>query len=376
MAAERDYYDILGVSKTASADEIKSAYRKLAMKYHPDRNPDNKEAEEKFKEAARAYEVVCDPQKRAQYDQFGHAGVGGMSGGDAGMNMDDIFENFGDILGSMFGTGGQRRRSQKTGPTPQRGHDLLKEVDISLKESYLGTKQEISFYHFFTCETCKGQGAKPGTKADRCTNCKGAGQVQYQQGFFMFAQTCSTCAGQGFTIASPCTGCNGQSRTQKYDKFTITIPAGIQNGDELRVSKRGDAGVYGGAEGDLIVQVRVKSDKKFRREKNDLVCTVTVTYPQLVLGCQLEIENIDGTKELIKIPKGCPVGERINIKGKGFTSLRSRERGNLVVITECYIPKKLSPEAKELLMKYEQAVGATPDVEEGSILGFFKKFLG
>lgn len=374
MATQRDYYDVLGVGKTASADEIKAAYRKLAMKYHPDRNPDNKQAEEKFKEAARAYEVLSDEQKRAQYDQFGHA-ADQMGGHGHGMNMDDIFESFGDIFGAMFGGGQQRRRSAKTGPVAQRGHDLGKEIEITLKEAYLGTKKDISHHRFFSCESCNGQGTKAGTKPERCTTCKGAGQTMFQQGFFAYSQTCGTCGGQGFTIPSPCPTCRGQSRVQKYEKFTITIPRGIADGTELRAAKKGDAGVYGGQTGDLIIRVQVLPDKKFKRVNNDLECTVTLTYPQLVLGCQIEIENIDETKHTIQIPKGSAVGARIVLSGKGFPDRRTQVAGNLVVITACAIPRKLSAKAKELLVEYADASDAQAPEDEGSILGFFKKFL-
>jgi molecular chaperone DnaJ len=379
--SKRDYYEILGVSRTATADEIKAAYRKLALKYHPDRNPDNKEAEEKFKEAAEAYEVLSDAKKRPQYDQFGHAGMGagmGGHGGHGGMNMDDIFESFGDIFGSMFGggAGGGSRKRKKSGPEPKRGHDLTKEIEISLKDSFLGVKKEISYYHFFSCDTCKGFGAKSGTKATQCNTCHGNGQVQYKQGFFIYAQVCGTCGGDGYIIASPCTSCNGQSRVQKYDKFTITIPEGIFDGAELRITGKGDAGVYGGGEGDLFVKINVLPDKNFKRVGDDLVCNVLLTYPQLVLGSQVEIESIDGTKESIKVPKGCPVDEKIMVTGKGFPRLKSSTRGNLVVVAKCHIPKKLSSEAKKALTEYSTLIGTSTDDSEGTISGFFKKFLG
>jgi len=376
---KRDYYEILGVSRDASADVIKSAYRKLALKYHPDRNPDNKEAEEKFKEAAEAYEVLSSDQKRKQYDQFGHAGVGGAGQGGfgaGGMSMDDIFESFGDIFGSMFGGGPTRRTRAATGPEPRRGHDLQQELEISLKESYLGTKNEIGYYRFFPCETCKGAGAKPGTKAQQCESCKGAGQVQYRQGFFVYAQTCSSCGGEGFTIPSPCSACGGKSRTQKYDKFTVTVPAGIFDGADLRIGGKGDAGLFGGPGGDLYVRVTVLPDKNFRRVGDDLVCKLVLTYPQLVLGSQVEIESIDGVTIPVKVPRGCPVGEKITVPGKGFKNPRGTHRGNLVVITKCHVPKKLTPEAKEALVAYSKLIGTDTNDNAGGVIGFFKKFLG
>jgi molecular chaperone DnaJ len=380
--AKKDFYDILGVSKTATQDEIKTAYRALALKYHPDRNPGNKEAEEKFKQAAEAYSVLSNPEKRKQYDQFGTTesmgGMGGGFGGPGGMNMDDIFESFGDIFGDILG-GGTRQghaRRKKGGPEPIRGHDLAKEISISLKESYLGTKKEISYYRFFPCETCHGAGMKAGTSAKECSTCHGAGQMTFRQGFFMYSQPCSACGGQGYTIPSPCPTCNGQSRIQRYDKFTVTIPAGIYNGAELRVAGKGDAGVYGGSSGDLFITIHVIAEKQFKRIDDDLVSSITLTYPQLVLGCQLEIENIDGTKELLKVPKGCPIGEKIVVPGKGFAKLRSNARGNLVVVTQCHIPKKLSPEAKDTLTKYSELIGTDVADKDSGITSFFKKFLG
>lgn len=370
---KRDYYEVLGVAKNASAEDIKAAYRKLALKYHPDRNPNNKEAEEKFKEAAEAYEVLSDQQKRQQYDQFGHAGpeMGGF-GGQA--NMDDIFEQFGDIFGDLFG--GQQRKRKKTGPSPKRGHDLAKDVSITLEESFLGTKKEITYYHFAVCETCHGKGMPKGVSVQVCNQCHGYGQVHYRHGIFAYSQTCSACSGEGYIIPQPCATCHGQSRVQRYDTISINIPKGIYEGAELRVAGKGDAGVYGGEPGDLFLKMHVMPDKLFKRIEDDLHCSVTLTYPQLVFGCQIEIENIDKTKETIKIPSGCPVGEEIILPGKGFAKIRGKGRGNLVITTRCDIPKKLSTEAEETLRKYSEQIGTKVDSAQGSIAGFFKKFLG
>jgi molecular chaperone DnaJ len=374
---KRDYYDILGTSKNASSDEIKKAYRKLAMKYHPDRNPDNKQAEEKFKEAAQAYEILGDEQKRKQYDQFGHNSFNNNSGGgqhhNMNMNMEDILNNFGDIFG--FG-GGKRRQQRKSGPEPIRGHDLSKKIEITLKEAYLGTKKEIGYYHFFACDDCNGLGSEKGTKPATCSACDGAGQTTYQQGFFMYSQECSPCAGNGYIIQSPCKSCNGQSRTQKYDKFTLTIPAGVFNHAELKVTNKGDAGVYGGQNGNFFVKIAIQNDKCFKREQDDLVCTLMLTYPQLVLGCQVEIENIDGTKETIKIPRGCQVGQKILVIGKGFSQLRTSVRGNLVVIAQCHVPNKITTEAKKALNQYSEIVGTSVNDQSNSIVSWFKKFIG
>lgn len=380
---KQDYYTVLGVSKSASPEEIKAAYRKMALKYHPDRNPDNKEAEEKFKEAAEAYEILSDQQKRQQYDQFGHAGMSGMGGmgghhgGPAGgMSMEDIFENFGDIFGSIFGSGNtHRQQTRRTGPQPKQGHDLAQDITISLKEAYEGCKKEVSYHHFASCDTCHGTGSKAGTKPQQCSACQGTGQKQFRQGFFMYAQTCSSCAGEGFTISNPCSSCHGKSRIQKYDSFTVTIPAGVYNEAELRITGKGDAGVYGGKTGELFIRIHTLQDKKFRREGDDLISDLTCTYPQLVFGCQVEIELIDGSTQTFKIPKGTAVGEKIVIPGKGFANVRRKGvRGNLVIVIQCHIPKKISAEAKKSLSEYADVIGN--DTDEGGIVSFFKKFLG
>ena len=372
---KRDYYTVLGVSKTASSDEIKSAYRKLAMKYHPDRNPDNKDAENKFKEAAEAYEVLSNPEKRKQYDQFGHQGPMGGFGGQ-GMNMDDVFKNFGDIFGDIFGQQAQQqRRRGKAGPVPKRGHDLAKEITLTLEEAFSGTKKDIKLYHFVPCKTCAGKGMPKEAKATECTECQGSGQVGYRHGIFMYSQTCSTCHGDGYNISNPCSTCKGQSRVQQYDTISVNVPKGIFDGAELRMQQKGDAGVFGGSAGDLYIRIRVQPHKQFTRVDDDLECTVTLTYPQLVLGCQLDIENIDGTKESIKVKRGTPVGDRIIIAGKGFHKVRGTGRGNLVVITKCHIPKKLPKEAEKLLKEYSNIIGTDTNDAEGSITSFFKKFL-
>lgn len=379
--SKRNYYEVLGVEKNATLEDIKKAYRKLAMKYHPDRNQGNKDAEEMFKEAAEAYEVLSDDKKRTTYDQYGHAGYQNMQGGGGQhANMDDIFRNFGDIFGGVdfgdiFGQGSAQRR-KKTGPTPQRGHDVINDVTITLQEAYLGVKKEVAYYHAFACSECNHQGYKNKTDVVTCSQCKGAGQVRYQQGFFAVAQACHACQGQGFTIKNPCPSCKGQSRKQEYERFTVTIPAGIFDGAELRVAGKGDAGIYGGASGDLYLKIKVAQDKRFIREENDLVCTLMLTYPQLVLGCQVEIEHIDGSKITIKVPKGCPVGEKILVPGKGFSKLKGIGTGNLVVITQCHIPKKLTSEQKDALDIFATKLGNNTDQQDGFISSIFKKFLG
>lgn len=377
--AKRDYYEVLGVSKNASADEIKKAYRKLAVKYHPDKNPDNKEAEEKFKEAAEAYEVLSNESKRKQYDQFGHAGMQSGTDYQSYSNMNDIFSNFGDIFSELFGGGGgERRTSQRTrrsGPTPKRGHDLAQEISISFKESFLGTKKEVSVNHYIVCERCSGTGCKEGTKPTVCPTCKGAGEMHYQQGFFTFSQTCSACHGDGFIIESPCPTCRGQSRVQKYERFTVIIPQGIFDEAEMRLPGKGDAGTFGGSTGDLRLRINVKTDPNFERRDNNLVMKLMLTYPQLVLGSQVEVELLDGSVETIKIPKGCAVGKEIIIPGKGFSRIRGTEKGSLIIVTQCDIPTKLTADTKDALLKFAEKLG-NQSQSSGGISGFFKKFLG
>lgn len=377
MATKRDYYEVLGVAKTATEQEIKAAYRKLALKYHPDRNPGNKDAEEKFKEAAEAYEVLSHKEKRAQYDQFGHTGPqmgGGQWHGGQDMSMDDIFRNFGDIFGDLFGEYAQQ--SQRGGGlSPRPGHDRAIEVTISLKEAFTGINQELGYYRLVNCKTCKGKGVKEGTSAERCKKCRGSGHIQYSQGFFVYSQTCSQCNGTGMLIPHPCPTCNGSSRVQEYETFAIKIPAGIYDNAEIRLSDKGDDGLYGGPTGNLFVHVHVKPDKRFVRQDNDLICELTLTYPQLVFGTGVEIEHIDGSKITIKIPKGCPIGNRLTIADQGFAKLRGKGRGNLIVITHCDVPKKLSNEAKEALKKYAELVGTQVD-ESQNKGGFFSSLLG
>jgi molecular chaperone DnaJ len=374
--AKKDYYEILGISKTASQDEIKKSYRKLALKYHPDKNPGDKAAEEKFKQAAEAYEVLSNAEKRKKYDQFGHAGMQGGFDYHQYSDIHDIFESFGDIFGDFFGGGFGNTKRKKSGLTPQRGHDLSQKIDVSLKESYLGTKKDILTYHYIKCDVCQGSGCKPGTKPESCPTCKGTGAVNYRQSFFSFSQPCSSCQGQGFKITTPCPECRGQARVSKREKITINIPEGIYNGAELRVAGKGDAGIFGGPSGDLYLVVNIVDDNKFYRRNNDLVTRLNLTYPQLVLGCQVEIENIDGIKETIKVPKGCDVGKEITIVGKGFKNLHGYGKGNLVIIAQCDIPKKLDAATKESLLDYAKKLGNQSKNSNGGISGFFKKFLG
>lgn len=371
MSKKRDYYEILGVTKTASEADIKKAYRKLAMQHHPDRNPNDKKAEALFKEATEAYEILGDKDKRARYDQYGHEAMHAGSDYHSYGNANDIFSHFGDIFGNIFNQHAGRQH-KRTGPVPAQGHDLAYEVTISLKESFVGCKKEIKVYHYISCAACTHTGSKPGKSATSCTSCHGTGSTTVQQGFFAFSQPCRACSGNGFIITDPCATCRGQSRVQQYETLTVTIPAGIYRGADLRVVHKGDAGTFGGPAGHLYVKINITADTLFQRRDNDLVCQLTLTYAQLVLGAQLEVESIDGTRHTVKIPKGCPVGHEIMVIGKGFHKLQGSGAGNLIFIAQCAIPKKLSTEAKEALLAYDKAV----EHESSGITGFFKKFLG
>lgn len=280
--SKRDYYSVLGVDKSASADEIKKAYRKQAIKYHPDKNPGNKSAEDKFKEASEAYEVLSDSKKRGAYDQFGHAGVNnGPGGGQHHANMDDIFNNFGDIFDSFFGGSspfGGRGRKRKSGPTPQAGHDLSMNITVSLKDAFLGIKKDVGIYRYSRCKGCDGLGAAPGTKATMCNSCDGTGQKANQQGFISYSYVCSACSGQGFSIPSPCRDCSGQTRKQNHERIEINVPKGIYDGAQLRVPEKGDAGTFGGPSGDLYLKVSVSTDEKFSRRGTDLVSELTLSF--------------------------------------------------------------------------------------------------
>lgn len=375
--SKKDYYVVLGVNRTATEEEVKKAYRKLAMQYHPDRNPDNKEAEEKFKEATEAYEVLSDKDKRARYNQYGHAGVNQGTDFHNFEDAHDIFSNFSDIFGAMFGGGHeqQRRSNKPQGPRPAQGHDLAHALQIPLKEAFLGTKKEIRIYRYVPCEECNHLGSKAGSVNTTCVGCDGSGQQAIRQGFFAFSQQCPTCGGQGFKIQNPCGKCKGQSRVQQYDKLTVTIPAGIYDGAELRIADKGDAGIFKGPSGSLFIKVTVVPEANFSRRGDDLVGTLSLTYPQMVLGAHVDVTSIDGTVHAVKVPKGCPVNHEIVIPGKGFVKLRGYGSGNLVLVATCIIPKKLSSASKDALLQYDQ-LHQEDEQSGGGLRGFFKKFLG
>lgn len=347
----RDYYEILGVEKSADADTIKKAYRKLAMQYHPDKNPGNKEAEDKFKEAAAAYEVLSNTDKRAKYDRFGHAAFdGGRSGGFGGggfQDVDDIFSSFGDIFGDIFGGGSAGGRSrQKNGP--RRGADLRYVCEISLKEVILGVEKQVEYQTDTDCSHCHGTGAEKGSAATTCTTCNGAGQVRVSQGFFQIATTCPKCHGEGQMIKDPCKPCKGKGRVSEKRKIKVTIPAGVDTGTRLRVSGEGEGGYKGGSQGDLYVEISVLEDSRFEREGNDLYTEVKFNYLHLLLGGEIEFETLTH-KIPLEIPKGTQVGERLRLVGEGVPSLKGSRRGELFVVVGVEFPHKLSKDEERLL---------------------------
>jgi molecular chaperone DnaJ len=349
--AKRDYYEVLGVAKGASADEVKKAYRKLAMKHHPDRNPDDKGAEEKFKEASEAYEVLSDEDKRAAYDRHGHAGVdpnmggGGFGGGGAG-NFSDIF---GDVFGDIFGGGG------RGGQRSNRGSDLRYILEIDLEEAVRGSTAKIRVPTLVNCDVCDGSGAKPGTSASTCRTCAGQGQVRVQQGFFSMTQTCPTCRGRGKTINDPCVKCHGQGRMEKVDTLDVKVHAGVDTGDSIRYSGHGQAGSNGGPAGDLYVQIQVRPHKIFQRDGADLHCEVPVSFADAALGAELEIPTLNGRGKL-KIPEGTQTGKLLRVRGKGVTPLRASSPGDMICHIIVETPVSLSKRQKELLREFQQEI--------------------
>ncbi len=345
--SKRDYYDVLGVAKNASEGELKKAYRRLAMKHHPDRNPDDKAAEAKFKEANEAYEILSDSQKRAAYDQFGHAGVdpsmGGPGGaGGFGAGVGGFSDVFGDIFGDIFGGGGRRQQQA------QRGADLRYTLEITLEQAVHGTTAKITIPTLANCKTCDGSGAKPGSGKKTCTTCGGRGAVRMQQGFFSVEQPCPDCHGQGQVIEDPCTDCHGQGRLQESKKLSVKIPAGVDNGDQVRLSGEGEAGGPGAPAGDLYVEMRIKRHAIFDRQGNDLICDVPIHFSTACLGGELEVPTLDG-KVKLKIPAETQTGKMFRLRGKGVKSVRGGAMGDLLCRVTIETPVKLNSKQKALL---------------------------
>ncbi|MCB6181961.1 molecular chaperone DnaJ [Leeia sp. TBRC 13508] len=345
--SKRDFYEILGVNRDAGDDEIKKAYRKLAMKYHPDRNPDSKEAEDKFKEAKEAYEILSDAQKRQAYDQYGHAGVdpqAGMGGGGAGFG--GFADAFGDIFGDIFG-GGRSRNG------PYRGSDLRYNMEISLEEAARGCEKQIRIPSMDECDTCHGTGAKPGTQPKTCTTCGGHGQVRMQQGFFSIQQTCPACHGSGKVVSDPCRDCSGVGRVKKHKTLSVKIPAGVDEGDRIRLSGEGEHGQNGGPPGDLYVVIHLKQHTVFQREGNDLHCEMPISFATAALGGEIDIPTLDG-KAKIKITAETQSGKIYRLRGKGIKGVRSSSHGDLLCHVVVETPVNLTDRQKELLREFEQ----------------------
>lgn len=351
---KRDYYDILEVARSAQDSEIKSAYRKLALKYHPDRNPGDAEAEERFKEAAEAYAILADPQKRGRYDQFGHAGVTGAAGRpdfDPTIFADfgDVFGGFGDIFG--FGDAGGRRRGGAA-----RGADLRYDLSIPFAEAATGTETTLQIPRIEVCERCSGTRAEPGEKPETCPQCAGRGQVRYQQGFLTVARTCGQCRGAGKVVKNPCTACHGQGGIEQSRKLTVKIPAGIATGQRLRLQGEGEHGSAGGPTGDLYVVIQVEEHPFYHREGDDLWCEVPVSYPTLVLGGTITVPTLDDKRESVSIPKGTQPESKFRIRGRGMPHVSGRGHGDLYVLVQAEVPAKVSREQKELLQKLDETM--------------------
>ena len=351
--AKRDYYEVLGVTFDADGDTIKKAYRKLAMQFHPDKNPGDKAAEDKFKEAAEAYEVLSNAQKKAQYDRFGFVdGRGGM-GGHGFQDINDIFNSFSDIFGDFFGQGGGQRGDPRR---PRRGADLRYVCEINLEEVVSGTKKEIEFETDEQCEECFGQGTEKGHKPETCPTCQGRGQVVRSQGFFSVATTCPNCRGEGQIIKNPCKACKGAGRQRAQRRIEVNIPPGVDTGTQLRVSGEGEGGYRGGPVGDLFVQIQVRDDQHFTREGLDLIGEVEISYLQALLGAEVEVKTFQGVQTL-KIPRGTQVGDNVILKGQGVPSLRGHGRGDLIFDIEIQFPKKLKKEEEKLLRELAKLRG-------------------
>ncbi len=343
--AKRDYYEVLGVGKNASDDEIKKAYRKKAMKYHPDRNPGNQEAEEKFKEAKLAYEVLSDEQKRAAYDRFGHAGVDASAGGRGGPQ--DFADAFGDIFGEIFGNRGGRGG----GPQMYRGADLRYSMEITLEQAAAGFDTEIRVPSWETCEVCDGSGAKPGTKPQTCGTCHGAGAVRMQQGFFSVQQTCPTCHGSGQVVSDPCVPCDGVGRIRKNKTLQVKIPAGIDDGMRIRSSGNGEPGVNGGPPGDLYVEIQLKPHDIFQRDGDDLHCELPIPFTTAALGGEITVPTLNGQAE-ITVPEGTQSGKTFRLRGKGIRGIRSSYPGDLYCHITVETPVRLTDEQKDILQQF------------------------
>jgi len=363
--AKRDYYDVLGVQKNSSPEQIKAAYRKLAVKHHPDKNPEDKSSEEKFKEAGEAYHVLSDKERKQNYDNFGHAAFENGAGGRGGFENFDFSDIFEDFFGDFGGGGG--RRSRKTN---FRGSDLRYDLSVTLEEAYAGKKQDIKFSTSEKCNTCSGSGSKPGHDAGSCSMCGGHGQVRSNQGFFTVQQTCPQCSGTGEEITSPCSSCRGQGKKQTSKKLSVTIPKGVDDGTRIRLAGKGEAGSRSASSGDLYLFINVYSHDLFKRSDENLFFEYPVSIADAALGTSLEIPTIDGGKAKIKIPPGTQSGKQFRLKGKGMPYIRGSGNGDLYVQVNTEVPVSLNREQKELLEKFRKIEN---EKSNPSIKKFFQK---
>ncbi len=366
--AKRDYYEVLGINKSASADQIKSAYRKLAVKYHPDKNKGDKASEEKFKEASEAYHVLSNAERKQNYDNFGHAAFENGGGGRGGFGNFDFSSSFSDIFEDFFGEGfGGGRRSRRSN---NRGSDLRYDLSITLEEAYAGKKQDIKFSTSEKCITCKGSGSKPGTSASSCSMCGGHGQVRSSQGFFTVQQTCPQCSGSGEQITNPCSECSGQGKRQASKRLSVTIPKGVDDGTRIRLSGKGEAGTKGAGSGDLYLFINVYSHDLFKRSDENLFFECPISIADAALGTSIEIPTIDGGKAKIKIPAGTQSGKQFRLKGKGMPYMRGSGNGDLYIQVNTEVPISLNREQKELLEKFREIEN---EKSNPSIKKFFQK---
>lgn len=364
--AKRDFYDVLGVQKNATADEMKKAYRRLAMKHHPDRNPDSKEAEDKFKEANEAYEILSDADKRAAYDRYGHAGVDPNMGGGGGAGGAGFGDIFGDVFGDIFGGGGRGGSQQRS----NRGSDLGYTLELDLEEAVRGTKVQIRVPTMSECEPCDGSGAKKGTSSSPCRSCNGSGQVRVQQGFFVMSQTCPSCHGRGSVITDPCGSCRGEGRVRKQKTLEVKIPAGVDTGDRIRLTGEGEAGAQGGPAGDLYVQVSVREHRIFKRDGADLYCEVPIDFADAALGGELEVPTLDGRVKL-RIPEGAQTGKLFRLKGKGVKPIRAHAPGDMLCRVIVETPVNLSSEQKDMLRQFKQTMSGDDNKQSPNKESFF-----
>ena len=350
--SKQDFYDVLGVNRDVDGNSLKSAYRKLAMKHHPDKNPGDAASEKKFKEISEAYDVLSNPEKKAAYDQYGHDAFNGQGQGGFSQDFSSGFGSFSDIFEDFFGDFSSGRRSSRGRSSNNRGSDLRYDLSISLEEAYSGKKQNIQFSTSEKCNTCKGNGSKPGSSPERCTYCGGSGRVRSNQGFFTVQQTCPQCAGSGEEITNPCIDCNGQGIKQKSKKISVTIPEGVDDGTRIRLAGKGEAGTRGGGSGDLYLFINVKSHELFKRSDVNLFFEFPISIADAALGTTIEIPTIDGKKAKIKIPDGTQDGKQFRLKGKGMPFMRRGDFGDLYVQIKTEVPVYLNKEQRSLLEKF------------------------